>query len=481
MPARSAAGRLLTRHESSGLLPPGARGPRDSLWRMGRIHGFLAGIAAVTLVAGGVFAAPAQATAQRAQCEVQSGREPQRAAPEQVGIDGAQLAEALRFAAGRNRFNVQVFRHNCLVGSGPTNHITGDVAWNIWSSTKSVVSILTGMAWDQGKLDLDAPIDRYLPPGLGGAEHRSITVTNLLTETSGMKVGVLTEGLTGVIPLDPNSAVQALGVPLDNPPGAEFSYSQRNVDLLAYVLELAVREPLQQFAQRELFDPLGIERGDYYWARDRAGHTYGYAHLLIPPNDFAKLGLLVSNSGRWGERQIVSQRYLWQARQPSPANPCYGYLFWLGPGCAETATYLPPGTFSMSGLGMQNVFFVPSLDLMVMWTGVFGNVSRQGISGIVQNQAELPHEFFRRLLAAFEDNPVPDPGPYVEPPLTLDPSRFVDTNFLFAVFGTGPYAYPGCNVFDCLNYPLAAPFADTAPGCVIVVCLGPDPRTPGIR
>ncbi|WP_433682027.1 serine hydrolase domain-containing protein [Nocardia sp. CA-119907] len=449
---------------------------------MGRIHGFLAGIAAISLVAGGVFAGGARAeTDSQVTCGVSSGREFERAAPEQVGLDSELVAQAMAFAAGRNRLNVQVFRHNCLVGEGPTNEQTGNVAWNIWSATKSIVSLLAGIAWDQGKLDLEAPIGQYLPPGLGDEQHRSITVQNLLTETSGMKVGVLTEGITGVIPVDPNSAVQALGVPLDHPPGAVFSYSQRNVDLLSYVIELAVGEPLQQFAQRELFDPLGIERGDYYWARDRAGHTYGYAHLLIPPNDFAKLGLLVSNNGRWGTQQLVSQTYLRKAHQPSPTNKCYGYLFWVGPGCAETPDFLPTDVYTMAGLGMQNVFIVPSLDLTVVWTGVFGNVSSEGILGTVQDTAELPYEFFRLLFAAFQDHRVPDPGPYVEPPLVLDPNRFVDTNILIAVFGVGPAAYPGCNVFSCLNYPLSPPFADTAPGCVILFCLGPYPRTPGIR
>ncbi|MEV5840314.1 serine hydrolase, partial [Nocardia sp. NPDC052112] len=165
------------------------------------------------------------------------------------------------------------------------------------------------------------------------------------------------------------------------PPGAAFSYSERDVDLLAYVIELAVGEPLQQFAQRELFDPLGIERGDYYWARDRAGHTYGYAHLMIPPNDFAKLGLLVSNNGRWGTRQLVSETYLRMARQPSPANKCFGYLLWIGLGCSETPGFQPADVYFMVGLGMQNVFIVPSLDLTVVWTGVFGSVSNQGIAG----------------------------------------------------------------------------------------------------
>ncbi|MEU4343638.1 serine hydrolase [Nocardia sp. NPDC023852] len=448
------------------------------MWRFG---GLLVGIATFSLVAGNVFAGTARAgTEEPVRCAVTSGRDLERAAPEQVGLNAERLQEALTFAGERNRLNVQVFRHNCLIGEGPTNDQTGNVAWNIWSATKSIVSVLAGIAWDQGKLDLQVPIDRYLPAGLGDAEHRSITVENLLTETSGMRVGVLTEGVTGVIPVDPNSAVQALGVSLDHPPGTVFTYSQRDVDLLSYVIELAVGEPLQQFAQRELFDPLGILRSDYYWARDRAGHTYGYAHLMIPPNDFAKLALLVSNNGQWGAQQIVSAAYLRKAREPSPANPCYGYLFWLGPGCIEIADFLPTDVYAMSGLALQDVFIIPSLDLTVVWTGAYGNVSRYGAGGVVQNAQELSYEFFRRLFDAFYDRPVPDPGPYIEPPVRLDPRRFVDANILLAVFGIGPSAYPGCNVVACLNYPLAPPFADTAPGCVIVACLGPDPRTPGI-
>ncbi|MEV6274490.1 serine hydrolase [Nocardia sp. NPDC051832] len=446
---------------------------------MGRFGGFRTGFAAISLVLGSVFVPSAQAAPAETHCAVTSGRDLERATPEEVGMDSAPIREALAFASGRNRFNVQIFRHNCLIGEGPTNAQSGNVAWNIWSSTKSVVAMLAGIAWDQGRLDIEAPIGRYLPEGLGDELRRSITVQNLLTETSGMRVGVFTEGITGVIPVDPNSAVQALGVPLDNPPGAAFSYSQRNVDLLSYVIEMAVGEPLQQFAQRELFDPLGIPPGDYYWARDRAGHTYGYAHLMIPPNDFAKIGLLVHNEGRWGAQQILSKEYLAKALSPSPANRCYGYLFWLGAGCAEIPDFLPADAYAMSGLGLQNVFFIPSLDLTVMWTGAFGNVTNYGLQGILQNFEELPHEFFRKLLAAFPGTA--DPGPYLEPPIRIDPSRYFDTGILLAVFGIGPSAYPGCNVFACLNYPLAPPFSDTAPGCAVLVCLGPDPRTPGIR
>ncbi|MEU1524805.1 serine hydrolase [Nocardia rhamnosiphila] len=454
---------------------------------MVRFGGLLAGVTAVTLMAGQLFAAQAQAQAipetdgTPARCEVSSGREPARATPEQVGLDAARLTDALTFAAGRNRLNIQVFRHNCLVGEGPGNARTGNTPWNVWSVTKSVVSLLTGIAAGAGRIDIEAPIGRYLPPELGDAQHRAITVENLLTETSGMRTGVVTEGLTGAVPLDPNSAVQALGVPLDHEPGTVFTYSQRTVDLLSYVLELAVGEPLQDFAQRELFGPLGIERGDRYWARDRSGHTYGYAHLLIPPNDLAKLGLLVAGNGNWNGRQLVPAAYLSRATAPSTTNPCYGYLFWTGPGCAENASFLPPDTYAMSGVGLQNVFVVPSLDLVVVWTGVFGNMSAYGPAGVIAHTDELPHEFFRRLMAAFYEPPVPDPGPYVEPPLRTDPNSYIDTDILLAVFGIGGSAYPGCDVFACLGEPLAAPFSDAPPGCVLLVCLGNDPRTPGIH
>ncbi|MGW5451581.1 serine hydrolase domain-containing protein [Nocardia sp. NPDC003979] len=445
-----------------------------------RIRGVLAGVFVTALVSATLFAAPAQ-SAPSTTCEVTSARDLERAEPEAVGLDSAKLTEALQFAATRNRLNVQVFRHNCLVGEGLRNHETGKVAWNIWSVTKSVTSMLAGIASDQGKLAIDAPIDRYLPPGLGDATHRSITVEHLLTETSGMKVGVLTEGITAVVPVDPNSAVQALAVPLANPPGTAFSYSQRNVDLLSYVIELAVGEPLQQFAQRELFDPLGIPATDYYWARDRSGHTYGYAHLMLPPDDLAKVGLLVANDGRWGAEQVISADYLRRARTPSKQNPCYGYLFWVGAGCNESPEFLPDNTFFMSGLALQNVFFLPELDMMVMWTGAFGNISAYGPSGILAHAEELPHEFFRRLFAAVTDAPVPTPAPYVEPPLNFDPKSLVDAEILLAVFGIGPGAYPGCTVFNCLNQPLAAPFASIPPGCAILACVGNDPRTPGIR
>ncbi|SNT26190.1 Beta-lactamase [Rhodococcoides kyotonense] len=219
----------------------------------------------------------------------------ERATPSEVAMDTAATQRAVDFASSRLRTNVQIFRNNCLVGSGPFNDVTGNTPWHLWSSTKSVVSMLAGVAVTQGRLDVDAPIGRYLPAGEGDDAHRAITVRSLLTQSSGLDQGIVAEGLTSGLGLAVDAPGQALQLPFTRP--GEFQYSQLGPDLLAYVIQNAVGEDLQVFAQRELFDPIGIAANDYYWARDRTGHTFGFALLYLPPNDFARLGCSCLRTG----------------------------------------------------------------------------------------------------------------------------------------------------------------------------------------
>ncbi|MFX8441342.1 serine hydrolase, partial [Acinetobacter baumannii] len=78
--------------------------------------------------------------------------------------------------ANPTRLNFKIFRNGCLVVTGPANERTGALPWNLWSATKSVVSLVAGIAADEGKLDLAAPIGEYLPAGLGDEAHRAILV-----------------------------------------------------------------------------------------------------------------------------------------------------------------------------------------------------------------------------------------------------------------------------------------------------------------
>lgn len=109
------------------------------------------------------------------------------------------------------RVNVQVLRNNCLIGRGPLNDHTDDLPGNLFSGTKSVVSIVAEAA--TAGLDLDADV-----------------------------------------------VTQALALPVEHELGTHFEYTQRGPDLLAHVVERAVGQDLQDYVQEHLFTPLGIDR-----------------------------------------------------------------------------------------------------------------------------------------------------------------------------------------------------------------------------
>jgi CubicO group peptidase (beta-lactamase class C family) len=402
------------------------------------------------------------------------------AKPEQEALDPAAVNAAISYADTHLRASVQIFRNNCLVGASPLNLATANVPWEIFSSTKSVVSILTGIAYDHHKLALDDPIGKYLPtgPGWGDAAHRAITIRDLLTETAGLRESILAEFATTTT--DPNIAQEALAQPLEHQPGTHFEYSQRDPDLLAYVVQRAVGEDLQAFAQQYLFGPIGIPKSSYIWLRDRSGNTYGYANLFIPPTQFAKLGLMMQNGGVWRGQRILSTSYISQAVADQPTNPCYGFLFWHNGGTSCTGANIPaaettPGPlvgsapsdlYAMVGALQQNNFMIPSLHMTVTWTGVLGDTAPNlSVALSAGPTSDLYYNFFRILMRGVRDVHVPDPGPYKAPALDLD----VDpTNYLSAsVLLTDLFPNSTCNVIRC------APVSSSgSPGLPLSVSLG---------
>lgn len=368
-----------------------------------------------------------------------SGEDFQRRSPESMGVDSAALQQALDYATAHIRFSIQVVRDNCLIGEGPFNDVSADKPWQLFSATKGIVSLVAGVARDQGKLDLDAPIGIYLPEGMGDEAHRAITVRQLLTQTSGLLESLPLEAVT--MGNDPNLPRQAMSLPIVREPGTDFQYSQRAADLMAYVVGQAVGEDIQSFAQRELFGPIGIAEGSYDWLRDRSGNTYGYANMYMRPKDFAKIGALLANGGVWNGQRVLSSDYIAKLGESSPQNGCYSLLLWTNEGdtCVGPAFPVeevvghrmipsaPADLFSLNGAMHQNVFVLPSLGMSVTWTGLEAS---QSTSSNPAN-SELYHEFFRILMRGVGDANVPDPGPFVKgPTLSSSPPALPDLRVL---------------------------------------------------
>lgn len=401
-------------------------------------------------------AVPVRACAQPA-----AGRSFPTATPAAERMDAAALDRAVREFAVRARLSIQVFRHGCLVAKGPLNPLADGAHNNLWSVTKSVVSLAAGIAVGDGRLRLSDPIGRYLPtgPGWGDAAHRRITVLQLLQQRSGLDQAILAEAVsTGA---DPNLAREALAQPFVHPAGSTFQYSQLGPALLAYVVQRAVGEDLQTFVQRRLFGPIGIERGSYFWMRDRSGLTYGYSHLFLTPVQLARLGLLVSNDGRWRGRQIVPAAYVDRVSAPSPTNGCYGLLFWTNAGtpctgadipAAQTVPHrmvpsAPADMYEMNGTGGQLVIVIPSLAITVVTTGYFGDLYPDPSILVGATPGDMQYTFLRALMQSIEDVHVPDPGPYPGEQISfdVDPRHYADPRVLLRDLA----ADPSCNVLVC--------------------------------
>jgi CubicO group peptidase (beta-lactamase class C family) len=428
-------------------------------------------VASALVTSIGVLVAPtlsssasATATATMTTCALPaSGTSFGQASPAQEDLNPSAVQAAILYANTHLRASVQIFRNNCKVAQGLLDPVTDSVPYEIFSSTKSVISILTGIALDQHKLALNDAIGKYLPTGAGwgDAAHRAITIRDLLTETAGLRESILAEFAS--VGTDPNLAQEALAQPIIHTPGTTFDYTQRVPDLLAFVVQRAVGQDLQSFAQTYLFGPIGIPANSYIWLRDRSGNTYGYANLFIPPIQFAKLGLLMQNNGNWRGRQILSTSYISQLRQPTTTNGCYGFLFWVNGGHSCTSANIPAtqvvdhemipsapaDLFAMVGALQQNNFMIPSLHLTVTWTGALGDTTPNlaGLLSASGGASDLYYNFFRLLMSGVEDQHIADPGPYVSPPedFDLNPDNFIDPNVLLTDLVTNP----DCNVVYC--------------------------------
>lgn len=396
------------------------------------------------------------------------------ATAEETNVNQTQANLAILNASLHGAVSIKIFRHNCLIASSQSINplmMTDSIRKNIFSATKGVISILAGIAYDKGLLDLDAPIGDYLPVSVlnswGDAAHRAITARQLLTETAGMTKGLVSEAIT--VLLDVSLPQEALAQPIIDVPGTVFAYAQRTPDLLAYVVSQAVNQELQTFAQETLFTPLGISQDRFMWFRDRSFNTYGYAWLFLTVDDFARVGLMMQNGGMYGGERIVSRSYIDEASTPSRANGCYGFLFWTNrvspynpniDTCHSPTGFLfnrswipssPRDLFAMSGSPQQKNFMIPSLNMTISWMGVLNDFSPP---------VDIWYLFFKDLMPAILDDAfeIPGPGTFEEEPSSLNATLEA---MELAVLLKDVLPSPTCNILYCNNVvPLGGLFSN---------------------
>ncbi|MBN1479787.1 class C beta-lactamase-related serine hydrolase [candidate division KSB1 bacterium] len=285
-------------------------------------------------------------------------------------IDSGQLEQAFHLARQDSGISALIVaRHNVVVAEEIFHTGIIDTTQNIYSITKSVLSILTGIALEKGLLE---NIDQKIGPiieNLSEAcrpEHENLTIRHLLTMSCGLpwsELDALATDYTKWASAD-NQVDYVLSLPFVHPPGEIYTYNSGASHLLSVILAHASKETTQDFANKYLFTPLQISPGA--WSKDKQGYYNGSSTLRLGPHALLKIGLLVLNNGRYKDKQVVPQEWITLATQQHittnnavPYGPGYGFLWWAGRQNGHDYYFA-------NGWGGQFILNVPTLELTIV-------------------------------------------------------------------------------------------------------------------
>ena len=309
----------------------------------------------------------------------------QTASPADVGMDPEKIRELLLTIRSENFSKVDtvlLVKDGYLIVEEYANGYDRDRTHYVASVTKSITSIVLGIAMDQGLIDgigeggLDKTVLELFPgyEELIQADPRKEELQ--LRHILSMSAGLAWDEQTFPYGNPRNDCEQTemshdvVGFVLEKPvvvdPGSEFLYSCGLSNLLSALIQDSTGRSAGEFADETLFGPLGIEA--YRWERLPSGLSDAGGGLHMRPRDMAKIGQLFLNGGEWDEQQIVSQEWVEASIEldmVTGVGPEYGFQWWGG---SKVVRGQAVETFFASGFGGQLIFVFPDLDLVVVIT-----------------------------------------------------------------------------------------------------------------
>jgi CubicO group peptidase (beta-lactamase class C family) len=298
--------------------------------------------------------------------------------PAAAGFDVERLSAVVQSGLADRSASLLVLRDGRMVAEAYASDSNPGRAIEIASAGKSMVSVLTSMAIDDGKIKGVEQSAAAFIPEWRGTPKEAITIRHLLTMTSGLDdKGLALRNVVG------DQAALNAAAPVAYPPGTHWAYATALYHLMFHVVARAAGEPFEAYAQRKLLTPLGMSGTT--WLTTPGQNAQGkpvtnYYTARCTARDLARFGLFAAAGGQWNGKRLLSADYFRAATSPSQdLNPAYGYLWWENakPGrSAENTGPLksalgnaPSDAFAALGAGGQDVMVAPSLGLVVIRQG----------------------------------------------------------------------------------------------------------------
>jgi CubicO group peptidase (beta-lactamase class C family) len=237
---------------------------------------------------------------------------------------------------------------------------------------KTLVAFLVGIAVEDGSIkSLDEPVAAYLPEfKQKGREH--ITIRHLLQMSSGLDWEE-----SGVNPFSENAEsyygtnlyqLVTRQLPIE-PPGKNFKYLSGNTQLLAFVLQKATGKSVPEYAQEKIWKRIGTEHAAEWSLEKEKGDAKAFCCFYATARDFARLGKLVLQDGKWGKENVVPAWFVKEmVKNPSLKtkegllNRRYGLHIW---------TYMDKNhpIYYFQGLKGQFIIIDPQNELVIVRLG----------------------------------------------------------------------------------------------------------------
>ena len=343
--------------------------------------------------------------------------------PAQAGFDPAKLAAAVEYAQAhetvrprdfsdqerifgrplgplperRGGTNAVILRGGYVVAEfGETSRVEP-----VYSAAKSMLSTVLGIALDRELIgSLDAPVGELVTDGgYASPQNAPITWRQHAEQTSEWEGSLFGKPHTFLGTEEFGEGARQPRVL--NAPGTHYEYNDVRVNRLALSLLRVVKRPVADVFRQQVMVPIGATASWQWIPYDGAavyvdgvemptvsGGTRWGGGVWMSSRDAARFGLLFLRRGKWGARQILSERWVAAATTPSARKADYGLMWWLNTGQA-----LWPGTpassFAAIGFGSNTIWIDPEHDLVVVWRWHEGNGG----------------EFFRRVVEAVTETP----------------------------------------------------------------------------
>lgn len=245
-----------------------------------------------------------------------------------------------------------------------------------WSMAKSVVSALVGIAIQEGKIkSIEQTVTDYLPD-FKGTGYDNVRIKDVLQMSSG--VGFNEDYGDFNSDINVMGRYFALGMPMadfakrlkrEREPGTFNHYVSIDTQVLGMILVKATGKSISDYMNEKLWSQINAE-DDAYWIVDKAGMEFALGGLNLTARDYAKVGQLFLDSGKWKGKQIVPQQWVRASVTPDAPHVMpgkrdnailadgYGFQWWIPFGAKDE--------FDAQGIYDQFIYVDPDKDLVIV-------------------------------------------------------------------------------------------------------------------